>query len=393
VNILINSSELFKSALLSPIIEIYIMVELYSRNGVLLDYITEQINSDSIGDISVDSKRDIRRMFTLTLDNRNSKFTWNKDRLIWIDNKFIKLYIGLKLPTGEIEYIPQGVFILTEPQATHKPAENTVTLNGQDRWYLLSGNFGRFTHETTIPKGTTIKNAIKIIAEGAEITDMILDECDITVPYDLTYNIGSNRGEALKELAQKAYTLDNLFYDIYFDVNGYLRFEAFKDVLLEAPVWTYKIDDNTLYAGSVRKLNDKELFNHIFACGGSSNTAEFSSTLIIDENIPAWIGHPYSIQKIGNRFFAWNNGNPDSAIDTQSQCDARVKYELNKNLRFSEEVELHLAPNYLHEGNDVIEIIDDENGCSGYYQLKSFTIPIKPKLVTANAVKVVKGLT
>lgn len=389
---MINSSNEFKVALLSPVQEVYIKLELYNSNGVLLDNITKHVNSDTVGDISVDSSRDIRRMFTLTLDNRSGSFTWNKDSLIWIDNKFVKLFIGLKLSNGEIEYIPQGVFILTEPLSTHKPAENTVTLNGQDRWYLLSGSLGRFNRETTILKGTSIKNAIRIVAEIAGIKDMILSDCDIVVPYDLTFSIGSNMGDALKELAQKAHTLDDLFYDIYFDVNGYLRFEGVKDVLLEAPVWTYKIDNNTLYAGSVRKLNDKELYNHIFACGGSSNVAEFSSEIIIDESLPEWKDHPYSIQRIGDRFYAWNNGNPDSVIDTKAQCDARVKYELNKNLRYSEEVEITFSPNYLHECNDVIEIIDSNNGCDGYYQLKSFTVPIKPKLVIANAVKVVRGI-
>lgn len=388
---MINSSVEFKEALTSPISEVHVMLELLDKNENVIDVFTEHVNSDTIGDISVDGDRDIRRMFTLTINNKDKKFTWKEGGLIWIDNKRIKLSIGLRTSSG-IEYVPQGVFVITTPEATHKTRENTVTISGQDKWYLLTGNFGRFTHETTIKKGTNIKEAIRILASGAGIEKMLLENCDITVPYDMTYQIGQNRGQAIKELAQKAYEDGEFFYDVYFDVNGYLRFEKYKDPLFEAPCWTYKVDNRTLYAGSIRRLDDTELFNHILVLGGSSQTAEYRSEIVIDETIPKWAGHPYSIQRIGDRFYAWNNGNPDPIIDTQSQCDARCLFELRKRLQYSEVVSIDLAPNYLHEVNDVIEIIDDENGCTGNYQLKRFTVPIKPKIVTAEAVKIRKGL-
>lgn len=388
---MINASKMFKETLTSSISEIYVKLELLDKDENIVDVFTHHVCSNSIGDISVSGERNIRRMFTITLDNADRKFTWNENGLIWIDNKRVKLYVGLKTPSG-IEYVPQGVFIVTQPQATHNPHENTVSISGQDKWYLLTGNFGRFTHETTINKGINITEAIKIIAENAGIKNMILESTDITVPYDMTYRIGQNRGKAIKDLANKAFEDGEFFYDVYFDVNGYLRFEKYKDPLLEAPVWTYKSEDKTLYAGSVRKLDDTELFNHILVLGGSSQTAEYRTELVIDENDPEWSGHPYSIQNIGDRFWAWNNGNPDPIIDTQSQCDARARFELNKRLAYSEKISLQLAPNYLHEVNDVIEIVDENNGCLGNYQLKQFSIPIRPKLVTAEAIKIRKGL-
>ncbi len=388
---MINTTESIREALTSPISEIYLKLELLDKYEKIIDVITHHVSSNSIGDISVDTNRDIRRMFTLTLDNTDGRFTWVENGLIWIDNKKIKLYIGIKTPLG-VEYIPQGVFIVTQPEATHRPKENTVTISGQDKWYLLTGNFGRFTHEITINKDTNIKEAIKIIAENAGIKKMILEDTSITLPYDLTYQIGQNRGNAIKDLAGKAHAYGEFFFDVYFDVNGYLRFEKYKDPLLEAPCWTYKVEDKTLYAGSIRKLDDAELFNHILVLGGSSQTAEFRSELVIDDTLPEWDGHSYSIQKIGDRFFAWNNGNPDSNIDSQSQCNSRAMFELKRRLRYSEKVSIDLAPNYLHEANDVIEVIDKANGCIGNYQLKQFTIPIKPKLVTAEAVKINEGL-
>ncbi|MGE6227641.1 hypothetical protein [Paenibacillus chitinolyticus] len=385
---MINASKSFVDAMTSPIVESYVKLELLDRNENHIRYIEQKVSSNNIGDISVDSSRDIRRMFTITLDNSSGEFTWSEGGLIWIDNKLVKLYIGLKTSSGVIEYVPQGVFVVTQPDAIHKPNTNTVTINGQDRWTLLTGNFGRFTHITTVGKGTKISEAIKIIATNAGITKMIIDDAAATLPYDLTFQIGSNRGQALKDLAAKAFTSDDRAFEIFFDVNGYLRFTPVKDPKSEAPVWSYKIDNNTLYAGSVRKLDDAELFNHIIVTGGSSNTAEFRTEIIVTEANPKWSNSPYSIEKIGDRMFPYNDGNPDSNIDTQSQCDARANFELKKRLQYTDKTSMDLAPNYLHEANDIIEIIDPSNGVSGNYQLKSFTIPIRPKVISAEAWKI-----
>jgi hypothetical protein len=388
---MILCNDKFKEALSSPVSEVHVKMELLDKNEKVLDVFTQHVSSDSSGSVSVSSDRDIRRMFSLTLDNSSGEFTWAENGKIWIDNKRVKLYVGLKCSDGTIEYVPQGVFIITQPEATHTVDDNEVKINGQDKWYLLTGNFGRFTHETTVRKGTNVREAIKIIAEGAGITKMMLDPTDQEVLYDMTFQIGQNRGEAIKQMVEKAYLDDEYFYDVYFDVNGYLRFTKYRDPLKEYPCWSYRIEDGTLYAGSVRKLDDSELFNHILVLGGSANTAEFRSEVVIDDTDSEWSGHPYSIQKIGDRFWCWNNNNPDSNIDTQSQCDARAKFELKRRLKLSEIVAMDIAPNYLHEPNDVIEIVDEKNGCVGNYQVKSFSIPIQPNEMSVEAIKVREG--
>lgn len=386
---MINASSEFVAAMVSPTVELYVRLELLDKTEKHIMFIEQKVSSNSIGDISVDASRDIRRMFTITLDNSDGQFTWSEGGLIWIDNKLVKLYIGLKTLSG-IQYVPQGVFVINQPEATHKPSANTVTINGQDRWYLLTGNFGKFINILTVNKGIKISEAVKTIATNAGITKMIIDDATATVPYDMTFQIGQNRGQALKDLTTKAFTADGREYEIFFDVNGYLRFTPVKDPTTEAPVWSYKINNDTLYAGSSRKLDDTELFNHILVMGGSSNTAEFRSEVIITETIAKWVGNPYSTEKIGDRLFVWNDGNPDSNIDTQSQCDARATFELNKRLQYTDKTSFDLAPNYLHEANDIIEIIDEKNGVSGNYQLRTFSIPIKPKIISAEAWKVKK---
>ena len=588
---MLNASLDFINSMTNHVTEIFVKLELMDKNDTVLDEITTSVSYDGIGDISIDTEKDIRRQFTLTLNNHSGRFVWGEGNLIWIDKKKIKLYIGLQTPNG-IEYIPQGVFVLTSPESTSTPNELSTVITGQDQWYWLTGNFGRYNRETTYDayekdengeyivdedgnsqlktekdsNGNTLKdsegnpiyyritNYIKSILTNAGFTKMIIEDCDKYLTTDLTYEIGSNRGDAIKDLVEKCYSSqDNFFYEAFFDVNGYFRFQKVMKPQETAACWKYQIDETTMYAGSTRSLIDSDLFNHILVLGGTNDTAEFNTELIVDEtayecnkygdaiksefnqgtynnteadlvgklklleskedttlydgtvskvgtgvykssgtftsrwfdissnygykssfvdwvevltnttatetvaaiaqtltvtvefsnnktdiigqgivsnegtlpyltigsilpkymrykvvmttsdtsytpiltnlqfsitvnNLP-WIGHPYSIQNIGDRMYQWNDG-IDSNIDTQSQCNARAKYELTKNLAYIDNVSLSVLPNFLHEGNDVISIIDSHNGCIDNYQITSFSLPIKPAMMSITAKKI-----
>ena len=227
--------------------------------------------------------------------------------------KRVKIYVGLKTPVG-IEYVCLGVYILSAPVGNSTPLENSTTIVGSDLWYLLSDKFGRYTNITTYdafekdengdyivdennntklktekdangntiynkdgtPKYYRITNYIKSILENVGITMYIIDECDSYLVSDLKYQIGDNRGQAIKDLVGKCYsTFDNYFYEAYFDVNGYFRFQKYMKPTEIAPVEVYRIEDGTGYAGSIRSLDDSELFNDIIVIGGSGDSAEF----------------------------------------------------------------------------------------------------------------------
>ena len=71
-----------------------------------------------------------------------------------------------------------------------------------------------------------------------------------------------------------------------------------------------------------------------------------------------------------------------------NQCVARADFELRKNLAYTEDVTVNVLPNYLFEENDVICIEDSNNGCKDNYQIESFSIPIKPKLMELKCKKI-----
>lgn len=377
---MIPYSDAFKSALLSPTKELFVKMELYDSSMNYIDEISKQVTKNDVGSISVDRTRPIRRNFNFSLFNDDGQYTWGENSKIWIDKR-VKVYTGLKLYDGTIEYIPQGVFILTEPQDTHTPTSKIVTLNGQDKAYLYNDKRGKILNTLTIAAGTPITTAIKTVITGETLFNF--DNVTDTVPYDLTYNPTDNIWKCITDLANFAKC------DIYYDVNGYLRLRKIDDLndyQNEATVWSFSIGD-MFYAGNVRKFDETQTYNHFVAIGGGTSTQIVRDEIVITDSDPKWAGSPYTIEKIGKITYFHNGGNADPVLVTVSDCHFRNKFSLMSYLGYSETVELSIAPLYILDASDVIEVDDGENSVSGRYMINKFDIPLKPQLVTVECAK------
>ena len=382
---MITCSQDFITALKQPIKQLYVKFEFYDSNDVFIDEFTKKITRDDLGSISVDRNRPIRRSFSFSLNNTKNEFDWGESNLIWLDKR-VKLFIGLKLLNGEIEYVPQGYFIITQPSNSHNFEGKRTNLTGQDKAFLFTDKRGKFVNEQIISAGVNIATAIKLIVDDIE-DKFNFDNITETVPYELTYHAGENKWKAMKELAEFAQC------DLYYDVNGYLRLKRIdlNELQQYPPVWTYKYGDKSerFYAGNIRVLDDEIMANHIRVLGGSSQTAEVIYDLIVDENDGSelWTDNPYSIQKIGELLYLHNNGNPDPLITTELEAKARAKWELMKRLGYTEQVNMQISPNWVHDVGDIIEIQDDENSVSGRYIIESFELPLNPDLMNCTCRK------
>jgi len=263
--------------------EVSIKLEIYDINMVFIDQFTTYVDINELNNISIDRSNAIRRSFSFAFDNSDGRFSWSDSNLIWI-NKRIKLYIGLKLLDGTIEYVPQGIFILTNPKDTHNLDNGKKCyIDGQDKAYLFSEDRGMFQYQTTIAKGTNIATAIKTIASAHGEILFNFDTTEIVTPYEITYEATSNKWDAMKELSE--FGKCDLFYDIY----GYLRLQYvgnLNEIYNRPVVWTYEYggENGNCYIGNERILNEKLLANHIVVNGGNSEVATVSYELLVDED-------------------------------------------------------------------------------------------------------------
>ena len=287
---MMHCSPEFIQALKNPNKEFYVKLEFYSNKMEYLDEFSKRV-ADDVGQISVDMSRDIKRSFSFKLLNHDGLFTWGEDNLLWIDKR-VKLYTGLKLWNGQIEYIPQGIFIVSEPSDTHNTSGKITEIMGVDKTFLYTDKRGKFINDQIIQEGTLITDAIRIIASHVGETlfnfDDIPDEEDrhgrnyARVPYELNYSATDNRWNGIKELADLARCI------VYYDVYGYLRLQRIdlNRFEQEPTTWTYQYSkniDDPFYAGNERKLNESNLSNWIRVLGGSGQSAEVTYDLVVDE--------------------------------------------------------------------------------------------------------------
>lgn len=111
------------------------------------------------GTISCNWNNGRRRQATVTLANLDSEYEYNISH-IWFGQE-IRLSEGLILPDGTEYYIPQGVFLIENPQESLNPGENTVTYSLVDKWANLDGTlFGNLEDVYSVTAGTNIFDAI-----------------------------------------------------------------------------------------------------------------------------------------------------------------------------------------------------------------------------------------
>ncbi|WAH38241.1 hypothetical protein [Alicyclobacillus dauci] len=283
-----------------------------------------------------------------------------------------------------IEYVPQGVFMLSAPTTSSK-ADGTreVTFQGDDKWHQFDGQpLGTFANPVTITKGTNIGTAITTLAQQFGETKFAFDACDVTVPYDMTYQPGEAVGKAMKDLAAIP------VYSLFYDVDGYLRFRPINQNLTTSPsVWTYDKSEYTLYAGADKTFDESQLYNRVLVLGGSSQTATVSAIASNDDP-----NSPISTVNIGVRLFVYNNGSPDPLITTQDLAQARADYELQQRARIVETQNFTALPNFLQDAEDIVTLVDDWTSTNGKYQITKLNIPFKAGNMMTGSVWRVTGV-
>ncbi len=368
----------------SPEFNIHIKLEIFDHQYKFLGEYSEQVTSD-IGTINLSNSSPARRSLTVTLDNSDGRFTFDDKSLVWLDKR-VKFYIGVNIGNKPIYYIPQGVYVATEPSNDNTPDNGSrCAIELIDLSYLYTDKRGKLKNYFEIPAGRKITDTIRAIANAAYPTrfnfDEIEEEKDV-VPYVMNYNPETSRWEVMQELASKVQC------SLFFDAEGYLRLKKIdlNDVDISPVVWEFKYDGNDpFYAGSVRRVDTTNIANSIRVIGGNGETTTYLYDLVIDETNPLFVGHPYSIQRIGEIMYFHNNGNHDGVITSLEEAKYRAKYELMRRAGYDEIISLSSFPVFILEPDDAVWIEDRANGSRGRYLIETMAIPISPSLMTFEA--------
>jgi len=323
--------------------------------------VIEEVILDVIdGNANFDSTQNNRRSVNLTLKNNNKSYLPTPDSKMWINKKF-RLKSGYEYDNGEKLSYNQGTYLLGNPSILSKPTAKEVSIQGLDKWVTLDGTVqGKLKNNYIIGIGLRIDLVIKSLLEEAGETRYIIDACDTLTPYTITKEIGNTIADLLIELS------DIVTYNCFYDNNGIFRFrKALTPGDYESTFVSWEYTTTGLYLESTRDLKWNEIKNSIKVIGMLKKDGVQIKAVSQDTNIDSEL----SIDKIGERFELI----PDDNIPTNELAQYRSDYELLQKIKFAEEVKTTIIPNFSHVVDDVVSVIDENNGCDGNYVIQNIS--------------------
>lgn len=246
------------------------------------------------GNISCNRNNGKRRQATVNLADLNNEYEYAVNH-IWFGQQ-IRLSEGLILPDGTEYYIPQGVFLIENPQEALKPDQNTVTYNLVDKWANLDGTlFGNLEDVYAVNANTNIFSAIASLLKldrytmannGAnpidDLSPLFTDYYNgktqtltdgttvslINAPHDFMSSSDGTMADVILGLNEM------IAGDIGYNQAGRLVINPSQDDITDADkpiLWEFTLSDKTLL-GLTYNPKPTDVYNDVIVVGATSDT-------------------------------------------------------------------------------------------------------------------------
>lgn len=251
----------------------------------LLNYnfqIVDELSGTLVGDptFTVNADSDMRRTCAFSLVPTNSSFDIKNGNKVWMD-KYVKIYMGIENNrTDEITYSNVGIYMVHNPNSVYSATNNTITIQGIDLMAKLTGlrNGNLEGLPYLIPQNSSVKEAVIACLKEAGFNRYIVEEYEITTPYEIKIDTGGTVYNILTELRD---ILPN--YQMYFDVDGIFHFEQIpsgkdEQIFIDDDIWNRVLID---YSKSVDFTSVK---NVIEVFGKTHDVNNFGGVATINED-------------------------------------------------------------------------------------------------------------
>jgi hypothetical protein len=282
----------------------------------------------------------------------------------------VRPYRGVEYADGTIEVYPLGVFrlarvTLTESSSSAANSGVRIALEMYDRSRTIARD--KFTNVYTVPSGTNILTAIKLIL-GRTFADLEYDS--ITTPLATTapqvYDTSDDPWQAVTKLAA------SIGCEIYFDTEGRVVIAPPTDIdALPAPDFTYIEGKRSTMMDLQSVFSDEPGFNGVIVTGESPG----------DEKPPvraeAWDNEPssptYRLGPYGEVPMFITDSNVKTTADAQKMADSLLKQQIG----FAAQLTITSWVNPTLEAGDVVEVQRPKMNVAGLYVVDSFNVPLR----------------
>lgn len=353
-------------AILGATTDVTSRVEIFEEDGITPwkpGYEPELID----GTIDVSMDRTDRRNFSAVFGNEDGELD-NFPGGFWYDKVF-KFYRGVRWEAYDYSsLIPQtfewetqvGEFQIDTIETPHFPKQ--VSVQGRD--YTKRLQVSKLPFTTTFTADQKVEDVMHTLAVNGGVTKFALSGSTKTLGEDVTFDRGTERMQAISDLAL-AHSLE-----VYFDAAGYLTSHAYQDPVTSPEIYTFQTGDASNLSAFTKKASDSRIFNHVVISGeGTANE------LIGAEAINYEPTSPTRVQELGDRVYLETSPLVTTVAQAQELANTLLK------IMALESFELALTGivvSWLEVGYVVKFIDPDPNpGEPVRYLLTDFSIPLK----------------
>lgn len=323
------------------------------------------------GEVSVDRTAQVRRGARITcIDPEGNLVPQGDLGLLTPYGTEIRPYRGVRYADGTIEVYPLGVFRLADAEfeesaATTGGAGVRISLTMYDRSRTVARD--RFTNIYTIPKGTNVITAIKlIIARTFPNAEYDVVSTGVAVGEPKVFDASDNPWDACVELAKSAGC------EVYFDVDGVVVIAPPTDVdAMPAPDFTYIEGQRNTMTSLKKRFSDDKAFNGVVVTGespGDDKPPVRAEAWDLEPSSPTYRKGPY-----GEVPDFVNDTNVKTVAEAQRMADSLLKQHIGQPSQLS----CSAWTNPALEAGDVIQVERPRMGVTGLYTLDAFNIPFR----------------
>jgi hypothetical protein len=232
------------------------------------------------GNVEVNTASAIRRTCQVTLVTDRTTANLVPDTQFDLLTPFgneLKLYRGVEFSDGSREYIPLGVFVITDVNISDRNEGVVIELTGEDRALIVARN--KWTAPYQVTSGaleTAIENLLENRYPGVIVslptTNVTINQVILGVEKD------NDPWQDAVEICQL------VGYDLFFDATGAAVMKQFPTLDGTSPIATFVEGSGTTVTSLTRNLSTKETYNGVIYYVEGTNVSSPIRVEVWDED-------------------------------------------------------------------------------------------------------------
>jgi hypothetical protein len=319
------------------------------------------------GEVSYSTGNEGRATLDAVIKNKNGKWDPKGFADPFMIGRRLRVYRGVALPSGTIEYAPLGTFQVTRAKPRRSSGEKALSVAAMDLWVALMRS--RLRAVSSYEKGTTLSAIIADILLGAGFTNYVLDSASyainpLSIGVATQWQIGTKRSDMITQLGQ------DFGWSFWFDRLGVFTGRAYIRLDQTAPV--YAIADSDAATLSIN--------------GGYEDSDDIANDVFVQSIAPDVTTFTTEVQDTQDGSFTRADGPfgrrvlfVTGDVKTTAQATDAARELLRRRSYLARPEDIESVPLFWLDPWDVVSFTDSEQGITaGKYVVDSMRVPLGP---------------